>query len=77
MTNDTRGAIADLAVLSAVSIAVYFLATKPGLRRAAGRLVRYGVLTVAPALLRQEVTRAWSLSAARDSGPGIRTAESI
>lgn len=67
MTDDTRGAIADLAVLGAVSVALYFVATKPALRRAVWHALKYGVGTAAPNLLRQEITRAWSESAPRHS----------
>jgi hypothetical protein len=63
MREDTRGAIADLAVLGAVSVALYFVATRPPLRRVVWRALKYGVLTAAPTLLRQEVTRAWAASA--------------
>jgi hypothetical protein len=63
MTDDTRGAIADLAVLGAVAIALYFVATKPALRRVAWGALTYGALTAAPNLLREEITRAWSESA--------------
>ena len=64
MTDDTRGAIADLAVLGVVSIALYFVATRPPLRRLVWRALKYGTFTAAPNLLRQEITRAWSASAA-------------
>lgn len=63
MTSDARGAIADLAVLGAVSVALYFVATRPPLRRVVWRALKYGVGTAAPSLLRQEITRAWAESA--------------
>jgi hypothetical protein len=67
MTEDTRGAIADLAAVAAVSVALYFVARDPALRRVVWRTLKYGALTAAPNLLRQEITRAWSDSAARHS----------
>jgi hypothetical protein len=67
MTDDTRGAIADLAAVAAVSVALYFVASKPALRRVVWRALKYGLGTAAPNLLRQEVTRAWSESAVRHS----------
>ena len=67
MTEDTRGAIADLAVLGVVSVALYFVATKPELRRVVWRALKYGTLTAAPNLLQQEITRAWAASGIRDS----------
>jgi hypothetical protein len=70
MTSDTRGAIADLAVLGAVSVALYFVATTPPLRRVVWRALKYGAFTAAPALLRQEITRAWLESAPLESASG-------
>ncbi len=67
MTDDTRGAIADLAVVGAVSVALYFVATKPALRHVMWRALKYGVGTAAPNLLRQEIVRAWSESVPRRS----------
>jgi hypothetical protein len=62
MTNDTRAAVADLAVVGAAAIAAYFVARNPPLRRAVWRALKYGALTAAPRVLWQETTRAWSLS---------------
>jgi hypothetical protein len=70
MSDATRGALADLAVLGGVSLALYFIATKPALRRVVWRAMKYGVLTAAPTVLRQEVTRAWSESAQRHAELG-------
>ncbi len=63
MTDDTRGALTDLAVVAGVSVALYFVATRPALRRATWRALKYGLFTATPTLLQQEITRAWSLSA--------------
>ena len=63
MTNDTRGAIADLAVIGVGAVAVFFIARNPPLRRAVWRALKYGVCTAAPRVLWQETTRAWSESA--------------
>ena len=71
MTDDTRGAIADLAVVGVVSIALYFVATRPPLRRIVWRALKYGALTAAPNLLRQEITRAWNQSRIQKSESGI------
>jgi hypothetical protein len=82
MTDDTRGAIADLAILGVAGVAVYIVATRPPLRRMAWRLVKYALFTAAPTYLWQETTRAWSESAnlehhtrnpAPEYEPGIRT----
>ena len=62
MTDDTRGAIADLAVIGVAAIAAYFVARNPPLRRAVWRALRYGVLNAAPNLLWRETTRAWNES---------------
>jgi hypothetical protein len=67
MRDDTRGALADLAVAGAASIALYVLARNPPLRRAVWRALKYGVFTAAPTLLWQETTRAWALSGTPDS----------
>jgi hypothetical protein len=63
MTDDTRGAIADLTLIGAALISVYFIATNPPLRRTLWRALKYGLVTGAPNLLWQETTRAWALSA--------------
>jgi len=63
MTEDTRGALGDLAILGVAAVAVYFVARTPPLRRAAWQLLKYGLLTAGPAFLRQEVNRAWAESA--------------
>ena len=62
MTDDTRGAIADLAVIGVAAIAAYLVARNPPLRRAVWRALSYGVLSAAPQLLWQETTRAWNES---------------
>lgn len=67
MTDDTRGAIADLAVVGVAAIAIYFVARNRSLRRATWRAVKYGLFTAAPALLWQETRRAWEMSAPRDA----------
>jgi hypothetical protein len=63
MTDDTRAAIADLAVLGVAVVAVYYVAKTPPLRRVAWQMIKYGLLTAGPAYLRQEVSRAWADSA--------------
>ena len=63
MTDDTRGAIADLLLIGAASLAVYFIARNPPLRRSMWRALKYGLFTSAPTVLWQETTRAWALSA--------------
>ena len=63
MTDDTRGAIADLAAIAVAAVAVYVVAKNPPLRRAVARALQYGVLSAAPRLVWQETTRAWSESA--------------
>lgn len=70
MTDDTRGALLDLALVGAATAAVYLIASNPPLRRMAWRALKYGLFTAAPTLLWQETTRAWALS-------GNRTSESI
>ena len=74
MTDDTRGAIADLALVGVAAIALYVVVTTPSLRRTAGRLLKYGLFTAAPTYLWQEVTRAWAESAttSREVGSGNR-----
>ena len=67
MTEDTRGAIADLAAVAIVAVAVYVVAKNPPLRRAVARALQYGVLSAAPRVLWQETTRAWALSGIQDS----------
>ena len=64
MNDETRGALADLAAIGAATVAVYFVATNPPLRRTLWRALKYGVFTVAPRLLWQETARAWAESAA-------------
>ena len=76
MTEDTRGALADLAVLGVVAIGLWVVATKPAVRRIVLRGLKYGALTAAPALLRDEVTRAWSLSATGDRDAGMANPQS-
>jgi hypothetical protein len=73
MTKDTRGAIADLAAVAAVSVALYFVARKPELRRVVWRALKYGVLTAAPNLVRQEVTKAWAASAIPHSDRNLQS----
>jgi hypothetical protein len=63
MTDDTRGAIIDLAVLGVAAAALYFVVKRPPLRRTAWRLLKYALFTAAPTYLWQEVTRAWAESA--------------
>ncbi|MGH9345851.1 MAG: hypothetical protein ACRD26_01160 [Vicinamibacterales bacterium] len=63
MTDDTRGAIQDLAVVGVAAIAIYFVARNPSLRRTAWRAVKYGLFTAAPAFLWQETRRAWAMTA--------------
>ena len=67
MTDDTRGALADLAFLAAATAGLYFVLSNPVLRRLAWRALKYGVGTAAPQLLWQETSRAWALSGIRDS----------
>ena len=69
MTDDTRGAIVDLALLSVAAVAVYVVVTTPSLRRATWRLLKYGLFTAAPTYLWQETTRAWA-----ESGTAVATA---
>ena len=70
MTDDTHGAIVDLALLGVATVAVCFVVTTPALRRPAWRLLKYGLFTAAPTYLWQEVTRAWAESAIRDGELG-------
>jgi hypothetical protein len=75
MTDDTRGALADLALIGVAAVATYYVARTPSLRRAAWQLLKYGLFTAAPTFLWQETTRAWAESAARNLEPGTRNAE--
>ena len=63
MNDENRGAIADLAVVGVASMALYFVATRPALRRTMLHALTYGVFTAAPNLVWREVTRAWADSA--------------
>ena len=63
MTDDTRDAIVDLALLGVAAVAVYVVVTTPPLRRSSWRLLKYGVFTALPTYLWQETTRAWAESA--------------
>jgi hypothetical protein len=72
MRDDTRAAITDLAVLGVAAVAVYYVAKTPPLRRLAWQFIKYGVLTAGPALLRQEVSRAWAESARPVSADAYR-----
>ena len=74
MTDDTRGAIVDLALLGVAAAAVYVVVRTPSLRRAAVRLLKYGLFTAAPAYLWQETTRAWAESGTRIAASGTNTA---
>jgi hypothetical protein len=56
MTHETRGAIVDVAVVGAVSVALYFIGRDPALRRVVWRALKYGVGTAGPHLLKQEIT---------------------
>jgi hypothetical protein len=71
MTDDTRGAIADLAAIGFAAIAAYVVATNPGLRRVLWRAVKFGMLTAAPQLLWQETQRAWQESATREQAANV------
>jgi hypothetical protein len=62
MTDDTRGAILDLALLGAAAVGLYFIVKTPAVRRPAWRLLKYGLFTAAPTYLWQETTRAWAES---------------
>jgi hypothetical protein len=74
MTDDTREAIVDLALLGVAAVAVYVVMRKPALRRAAWRLLKYGLFTAAPTYLWQETARAWAESGTRTSELGTKTA---
>jgi hypothetical protein len=63
MTNDTRAAITDLAVLGVATFAAYYIARTPPLRRMAWRLIKFGLFTAGPTIVRNEVTKAWAESA--------------
>lgn len=63
MHDETRAAIADLALCGAAAIAVYLVVRNPPLRRAVWHLARYAVLTAGPTWLWQETRRAWAESA--------------
>lgn len=60
MTNDNRAALVDLAILGVASVAVYYVVKTPSLRRAAWRLLKFGLLTVGPEAMRREFARAWA-----------------
>jgi hypothetical protein len=66
VTDDTRGAIIDLALLGVAVVAVYVVVTRPPLRRSSWRLLKYALLTALPTYVWQETTRAWAESANRN-----------
>ena len=55
--------------MGVAAIALYVVVTTPSLRRASGRLLKYGLFTAAPTYLWQEVTRAWAESAPANREP--------
>lgn len=62
MKDDTRAAIADLAMCGVVAVAVYYVVRNPVLRHRTWRLLKYGAFTAAPTWLWQETARAWTES---------------
>lgn len=71
MRDETAQALTDLAVLAAAVAVTYVVLTKPPLRRAAARLLKYALLTGLPRYLWQETTRAWEDSDPRRHPPAI------
>jgi hypothetical protein len=75
MTEETRGALADLALLGAAAVATYLVVKTPPLRRAIWPMLKYGLFTAVPTYLWQEVRRAWEESdprlRARHPQPGL------
>jgi hypothetical protein len=69
MTDDTRGAIGDLAVVALVALGVYVVARNRPLRRAVWQLTRHALFTAVPQLLLQETAHAWAMSATPSSLP--------
>ena len=67
MTDDTRGAMIDVALLGVAAVAVYFVVKRPALRRTTWRLLKHGLFTAAPTYLWQEITRAWAESGTRNA----------
>ena len=68
MTDDHARALADVAVVGLGAVAAYYVVRTPPLRRAAWRLLKYGVLTAAPGYVWREITHAWAESAPRAAG---------
>lgn len=62
MREDHKQALVDLTVVGLGAVAAVYVWRTPSLRRMAWRLLKYGALTAAPQLVRQEVTRAWAAS---------------
>lgn len=75
MTDDTRGAIIDLALLGVAAVAVYVVVKTPALRSTTWRLLKYGLFTAAPTYLWQETTRAWAESGQRNRELGAGNQE--
>jgi hypothetical protein len=63
MTDDQREALVDLVLVCLGAVAAFYVIKTPPLRRAAWRLLKYGLFTAAPAYVWEETTRAWSESA--------------
>jgi hypothetical protein len=75
MTDDTRGAIIDLAVLGVAAVAVYLVVKTPALRRPTSRLLKYALFSAAPTYLWHETMRAWAESGTRNRELGTGNRE--
>lgn len=75
MTDDHARALADVAVVGLGAVAAYYVVRTPPLRRAAWRLLTYGLCTAAPAYLWREITDAWAASAPHAAAAGTANLE--
>ena len=63
MTDDTRAALLDLAMVSIAAVAAVYVLKTPSLRR----VLTYALFTAAPQYLWRETTRAWAEAGATRS----------